>query len=57
MSNTGRALHSVVETAEFLARASRLMSDEERAQVVEVLARNPECGDIFREQVVCERSA
>jgi hypothetical protein len=47
MSITGRVLHSVVETTEFLARASRVMSDEERAQVVELLARDPECGDII----------
>ena len=33
-----RPLQTVVETADFLARSSRLMSDEERAEVVEMLA-------------------
>jgi hypothetical protein len=43
----GRGLQTVVETAEFLARSSRLMSDQQRAQVVEMLAREPECGEIM----------
>ena len=34
--------------AEFLSRSSKLMSDEQRAQVVEMLARDPECGEIMR---------
>jgi hypothetical protein len=42
-----RALHSVLETAEFLAKASKLMSDEQRADVVEMLARDPECGQVM----------
>jgi len=41
-------LQTVVETAEFLARSSKLMSEEQRAQVVEILARDPECGEIMR---------
>ena len=40
-------LQTVVETTEFLARSSKLMSDEQRAQVVEMLARDPECGEII----------
>ena len=50
-----RPLQTVVETAEFLARSSKLMSDEQRARVVEMLARDPECGEIMRGTVVCER--
>ena len=34
--------------AEFLSRSSKLMSDEQRAQVVEMLARDPECGEIMQ---------
>ncbi len=41
-------MQTVVETAEFLARSSKLMSEEQRAQVVEILARDPECGEIMR---------
>ena len=48
MSKVDRPLQTVVETAEFLARSSKLMSDEQRAQVVEMLARNPECGEIMQ---------
>ena len=43
-----RPLQTVVETAECLARSSKLMSDEQRARVVEMLARDPECGEIMR---------
>jgi hypothetical protein len=43
-----RPLQTVVETAEFLTRSSKLMSDEQRAQVVEMLARDPECGEVMR---------
>jgi hypothetical protein len=43
-----RPLQTVVETAEFLARSSKLMSDGERAEVVEMLARDPECGEVMR---------
>lgn len=43
-----RPLQTVVETAEFLTRSSKLMSDEQRAQVVEMLARDPECGEILQ---------
>jgi hypothetical protein len=43
-----RPLLTVIETAEFIARASRLMSEEQRARVVELLARDPECGDIMQ---------
>jgi hypothetical protein len=52
-----RPLQTVVETAEFLARSSKLMSDEQRARVVEMLARDPECGEIMRGTGGCERFA
>jgi hypothetical protein len=42
-----RPLQTVIETAEFLGRASKRMSDEQRAGVVEMLAREPECGEIM----------
>jgi hypothetical protein len=42
------ALQTVVETPEFLARSSKMMSDEQRAQVVDMLARDPECGEIMQ---------
>jgi hypothetical protein len=43
-----RPLQTVVETAEFLARSSKLMSEEQRVRVVGMLARDPECGDLMR---------
>lgn len=43
-----RPLQTVVETAEFLIRSSKLMSDEQRARLVEMLARDPECGEILQ---------
>ena len=43
-----RPLQTVVETAEFLTRSSKLMSDVQRALVVDMLARDPECGEIMR---------
>jgi hypothetical protein len=38
---------SVVETPEFLSATSKLMSDEERAVLVEFLAYNPTAGDLI----------
>ena len=38
---------SVVEMPEFLSAASRLMSDEERALLVDYLAYNPTAGDLI----------
>jgi len=43
----GRPLQTVIETAEFLGRASKMMSEEQRAGVVAMLARDPECGEIM----------
>ncbi|HEY2732111.1 MAG TPA: type II toxin-antitoxin system RelE/ParE family toxin [Polyangia bacterium] len=42
-----RALVTVVETAGFIASAAGLLSEEERAAVIEMLARDPECGDVI----------
>jgi hypothetical protein len=41
-------LHTVVETPEFLARASGLLSDQERSELVDFLARNPTAGDLMQ---------
>ncbi len=38
---------AVVETPEFLAVTRKLMDDEDRAALVDYLARNPEAGDII----------
>ena len=43
-----RPLQTVVETQEFLRRAAKLLSDDERAAIVEMLARDPECGEIIQ---------
>jgi hypothetical protein len=40
---------TVVETAEFLKRAARLMPDSERAEVVAYVGANPEAGEIIPE--------
>jgi hypothetical protein len=41
-------LVTVAETSIFIAKASRIMSDEERAQIVEVIAARPDAGAIIR---------
>lgn len=38
---------TVVETPEFLAAVRRLLTDEERALLVDYLARNPAAGDVI----------
>ena len=38
---------TVVETPEFLAATRKLMSDEQRAVLVDYLARNPAAGDLI----------
>jgi hypothetical protein len=43
-----RPLITVVETASYLTKASRLLSAGERAAAVDVLARDPEAGDLIR---------
>jgi len=39
---------TVVETPTYLAIANRLLSEEERADIVALLAADPECGDVIR---------
>ena len=41
------ALHTVVETPEFLRRAQGLLSATERAALVDHLAANPDAGDVM----------
>jgi hypothetical protein len=43
-----RPLTTVVETAVYLSKASGLLSAGERAATVDVLARDPEAGDLIR---------
>jgi hypothetical protein len=52
-----RALTTVVETAGFIASSAGLLSEDERAGVVEMLARDPECGDVIPGTEACGRSA
>jgi hypothetical protein len=40
------ALVTVIETPEFIARAERLMKDDEREALIGHLARNPTAGDL-----------
>lgn len=40
-------LISVVETAAYLAEARRIMSEEERAAVVDLVAADPTCGELI----------
>ncbi len=39
---------AVVETEPYLRKAEQLLSEDERAAVVEMLARDPNCGDVMR---------
>ena len=41
-------LVSVIETAAYLADATKLMSEAERERVVDLLAADPKCGDLIR---------
>ena len=38
---------TIVETASYLADAKKLMTDEERAGVVDMIASDPACGDLI----------
>ena len=40
-------LHTVVETPEFLAGARRILTEGERAALIDFLADNPETGDLM----------
>jgi hypothetical protein len=39
-------MHSVLETSIFTRRADALLTHEERAELISVLARNPHSGDL-----------
>ena len=43
-----RIVQTVVETPTYLAIANKLFSEEERADVVALVAADPECGDVIR---------
>jgi hypothetical protein len=40
-------LHSVVETAEFVAGARRVLTEAERLELIDFLAANPRAGDLM----------
>ena len=46
--NEGR-WNGVAETEHYIARASKLLTEEERDAVTLMLARNPTCGDVMKE--------
>ena len=41
-------MQTVVETPTYLAIANKLFSEEERADIVALVAADPECGDLIR---------
>src|SRR5438876_12342980 len=41
-------VQTVVETPTYLAIANKLCSEEERADIVALVAADPECGDVIR---------
>src|SRR5947208_15633155 len=41
-------LQTVVETLEFLTRARRLLTEQERSELVDFLASNPTAGDLMQ---------
>src|ERR1700691_4344874 len=43
-----RIVQTVVETPTYLAVANKLFSEEERADIVALVAADPECGDVIR---------
>ena len=43
-----RVVQTVVETPTYLAIANKLFSEEERADIVALVAADPECGDLIR---------
>jgi hypothetical protein len=44
---------AVVETPEFLSATRKLMTEEERAPLVDHLAHNPTTGDLVQEPAAC----
>src|SRR5712691_5028879 len=51
-----RIVQTVVETPTYLAIANKLFSEEERADIVALVAADPECGDLIRGTGGFERS-
>jgi hypothetical protein len=43
-----KLVQTVVETPTYLAVANKLFSEEERADIVALVAADPECGDVIR---------
>jgi hypothetical protein len=43
-----RIVQTVVETPTYLAIANKLFSEEERADILALVAADPECGDLIR---------
>ncbi len=43
-----KIVQTVVETPTYLAMANKLFSEEERADIVALVAADPECGDVIR---------
>jgi hypothetical protein len=43
-----KALNTVIETPPYLVQASAIMSEEDRADVVTMVAADPECGDLIQ---------
>src|SRR2546425_12654884 len=43
-----KIVQTVVETPTYLAIANKLFSEEERADIVALVAADPECGDVIR---------
>jgi hypothetical protein len=43
-----RVVQTVVETPTYLALANKLFSEEERADIVALVAADPQCGDVMR---------
>jgi hypothetical protein len=41
-------VQTVVETPTYLAIANKLFSEQERTDIVELVAADPECGDLIR---------
>jgi hypothetical protein len=46
--STTETVQTVVETPTYLAIANKLFSEEERADIVALVAADPECGDLIR---------
>jgi hypothetical protein len=46
-----RVVQTVVETPTYLAVANKLFSEEERADIVALVAADPECGEVIPSSV------